>query len=582
MRKVLVAILGACVLALCVATQAAQAKGITICTSDGQNCKSAETESLQAAIDKAGRGSVLELTNGVYTEHNISIKKNVVIRGEDPDQTIIQANDLPCLGSGRTVTETERVFAIFGSRVTMEDVTLRNGCALGGADDAQGGAIWSAGDLTLNHVILQENAAWVVKPEVAASDLITGSALGGAIYNAGILKIDSSSILTNTAAADANGAFGGGIYNNGSATVINTTLAGNRAREYRGGIALYVGGALFSSGSMLSVEYSTFVDNFAPTAAGGLGADDLVHLVNNLFDRNVSFAGTADCIDIKPGAPIQGEARYVDASPCDTPRPPSVQLEGLTSDTKIPVYRPKVSVENQSGSINAGDCKLSAIKTDQLGNARGVGEKCDLGAVEVGMSFLPTLWSAPAKPDLRIRSVTIDPPPGQITAGTKVMITVVVENVGNLATQGTGFYIDMAINPKLTPLNEAGHTWMDFCKTAACEGVIWLSPPTVPEDGGSFTFRTDLDKDEYVVHKSTKFDRYLPAGSVDIWVYADSFDETLSRIGLEDELDETNNQYHYPTFTVKPGRILPVEADEQLSAAGELPPAPPVPPTNVP
>lgn len=583
MRKVLFAVFGACLLALCVATQAAHANDITVCTPDGQSCESADPNSLQGAIDGAVRGSVITLGSGIYSGQNILIKRNLVIRGAGPHQTIIQANDLPCLEPGRAVTSTARAFAILGSRVTMEDLTIRNGCAVGGDEDAQGGAIWSSGELTLNHVILQENTALIAKPEVGGLASMAGSALGGAIFNAGTLRINRSSILTNTAAAEANAAFGGGIYNNGSATIINTTLAGNRARDYEGGGVLFVGGGIFSSGNKLEVEYSSFVDNLAITAGGGLAADDLERLVNNLFNRNVSFEGIADCIAPEPASPVGGEkTEYVNAPSCDTPRPPNVQLEGLTTDTDIPVYRPKVRLDKQSGSIDAAVCKLSNIQVDQLGSPRGVREKCDLGAVEVGMSYLPTVWSAPAKPDLRIRSVTIDPPPDQITAGTKVMITVVVENIGDLATQGTGFYIDMAINPKTTPPNTAGHTWMDFCKTTACEGVIWLSPPTVTENGGTFTFKTDLDNDKYIYRQSTKFDRYLPAGQVDIWVYADSYDETRSSTGLEDELDETNNQYHYPTFTVKPGRILPAEADQQLSAAGEQPAAAPVPPTNVP
>ncbi len=233
---------------------------------------------------------------------------------------------------------------------------------------------------------------------------------------------------------------------------------------------------------------------------------------------------------------------------------------------QTPVYRPVVSVKHQSGSLNVADCRLSAVKVDQLGNLRGLGGNCDLGAVEAAMSFMPTLWSAPAKPDLRIKSVTIDPPPGQITAGTKVMITVVVENIGNLATTGR-FFVDMAINPQVTPANKAGHTWMDFCKSPGCEGVIWNAPPTIIEDGGSYPLWTDLEN-EYVVRISSQFDRYLPAGPVDIWVYADSWDKTLSATGLIDELTETNNQYHYPTFTVKPGRILPAEADQQRRRPG--------------
>lgn len=581
MRKVLVAVSTACLLFLCVTTQTAQAKGIFICTADGQYCEPAASESLQDAINAAGRGSVIQVTNGVYTERNIQIKKNVTIRGEDPQQTIIEAATQSCLWTSRTVTETERVFSIFGSRVTLENLMIRNGCAIGEIDDAQGGGIWSAGDVTLNRVVLQDNVARVVKPDAPVPGVIAAYALGGAIYNAGIMRIDSSSILSNTAAADANGAFGGGIYNNGTATLVNSTIGGNRAQEYRGGGAIFVGGGVFSAGSMLTAEYNSFVENVATTAGGGLGADGAVSLINNLFHQNVSFEGTADCIEIEPVLPVEGKARYANAPPCEIPRPPNIQLEDITDATQMPVYRPLVSVERQSGSMNVADCTVSTVRVDQLGNQRGLGGDCDLGAVEAAMSFMPTLWSAPAKPDLRIRSVTIDPPPSQITAGTKVMITIVVENIGNLATQG-GFYIDMSINPNVTPPNEAGRTWMDLCQSSECEGVIWLAPPTITEDGGTYTFRTDLDNDDSVVRKSTKFDRYLPAGPVDIWVYADSYDEKRSPKGLVDELTETNNQYHYPTFTVKPGRILPADVDQQLTAAGQMPEVWPVPPTYEP
>ena len=257
-----------------------------------------------------------------------------------------------------------------------------------------------------------------------------------------------------------------------------------------------------------------------------------------------------------------------------------MRITPLTTDTIVPVYRPESETITRSDSIDFGACDASQVKVDQLGNPRGFGGKCDLGAVDAAMSFMPVLGSAPAKPDLRIRSVTIDPPPGQITAGTKVMITVVVENIGNLATGGR-FYVDMAINPEVTPANAAGHTWMDFCKSSGCEGVIWNAPPTITDNGGTYPFWTDVNN-EYVVRISSQFDRYLPAGPVNIWVYADSWDTKLSTTGLIDEIDETNNQYHYPTFTVKPGRILPAEADQQLTAAGQSPEVRPVPPTYEP
>ncbi|MFN8468990.1 MAG: hypothetical protein U0X20_25765, partial [Caldilineaceae bacterium] len=74
MRKVLVAVIGACVLAFCFSVHVAQAQGtITLCTADTVPLQCSPFGKIQDAIDasKAMKGStnfVIKLTNGVYTE----------------------------------------------------------------------------------------------------------------------------------------------------------------------------------------------------------------------------------------------------------------------------------------------------------------------------------------------------------------------------------------------------------------------------------------------------------------------------------------------------------------------------------
>jgi hypothetical protein len=575
MRKVLVAVVGACLLVLGVSTQAAHAQQITICEPD-QACETVATHDLQAVINDVAPGSVLTLANGVYTARNVVINSNITIVGSDPRNTILQPAEEPCIWvkpngieKRRDVTETERIFEVRRGNVTLENLTIRNGCAVGLApQDVQGGGIISNGTLNLRRVILERNVAWVqVVPTTLGSTSGESKAQGGAIYNGGILNIDSSTVISNAAVTDAGAALGGGIYNELSAYVINSTISGNHAGELIDGGTLFAGGGIFSFGSRFHAEYNSFVGNVALTAGGGVAHEGPATLINNLFYGNQSLAGTADCIHAPP--PAAGSDFYSIAPMCDVPRPVGIALQGVTDDTIVPVYTPKVDLKTRSGSLDAGDCSIATVKVDQLGGLRGLNGKCDLGAVDGGMSFIPIVYAADAKPDLIVRDVRIEPA-GEINAGMKVTITVVIENISRLATPAR-FYIDLFINPKQTPPNKAGVSWIDLCRTEKCngdQGVVWLSPTI--NDGKTFTFTADIDNDAFVVRESSKFGRYLPEGKVEIWVYVDSAGRNRSPFGAIDELVETNNQF-YKQLIVKPGRIMPVAAADQMPPSGLTP-----------
>ena len=192
---------------------------------------------------------------------------------------------------------------------------------------------------------------------------------------------------------------------------------------------------------------------------------------------------------------------------------------------------------------------------DQRGGSRAQGNECDLGSVELGFSYMPVLVSSPPMPDLIVRQVTIEPA-GPLDSGTQATIRVVIENIGNKATDG-GFYVDLFINPRETPPNHAGLTWADLCRTDRCrddKGIVWLAPPTIyPKE--QWVFTSNIDVDEYAVRKSSKWDKYFPVGEVKIWVFVDSYEATRSPQGYIAERREDNNRYEAPLFTVTPGRI---------------------------
>ena len=343
---------------------------------------------------------------------------------------------------------------------------------------------------------------------------------------------------------------GGGLYNNGTAHIINSTFSGNRAIGVPDFGTALAGGAIFNAGTLI-MEYTTVVRNSAMSAGGGLQNTGDVELINNLFYANAAPEDPADCT--APAILARSGAALVPAAHCDEPVEGQVDLGELSPDTPLPIYVPS----RNSASVDAGICALSKVTVDARGSARGQGNECDLGAVELGFTYMAFLKSSPPMPDLIVKSVTVEPA-GDLTGGTRATIKVTIANIGNAAT-ARRFYVDLFINPRQEPPNEGGHTWTQFCRTVEClgdEGIVWKAPPTVlPRGEDEITFTSELNLDEYVVRTSSKWNEYFTPGEVKIWAYVDSYTENGSTQGYIEERREDNNRYELPAFTVLPGRI---------------------------
>jgi hypothetical protein len=211
---------------------------------------------------------------------------------------VIAANDnLIILGNGDTIarstaagTPAFRLFDVAGgASLTLANLTLQGGLAFGGGVSAEGGAIYSQGNLDLNGVTVQNNTAQGKNELILAGQ----STAGGGIYSSGALTLEGSTTVQNNQALGGMGgrgmggsAFGGGLYvAGGMVTLVNTTLSSNTAHGGQGGTVVHVGpspsafyeglpggngsgGALYVAGGTITLTGDTLSSN---TAAGGPG-----------------------------------------------------------------------------------------------------------------------------------------------------------------------------------------------------------------------------------------------------------------------------------------------------------------------
>ena len=102
-------------------------------------------ETIQAAIDAAGAGHVIEVQPGTYVEQLHVTTENLTIRGVGTDPVVIQSPDVLPLSFATAATNRPIVFVEGVSNFTLTDVTV-DGNRLGNANNGfEGIAFWNAG-----------------------------------------------------------------------------------------------------------------------------------------------------------------------------------------------------------------------------------------------------------------------------------------------------------------------------------------------------------------------------------------------------------------------------------------------------
>jgi hypothetical protein len=254
--------------------------------------------------------------------------------------------------------------------------TITLGSELPTITDRAGLVIDGGGDVTVsgNNAVQVLEVAPKAKLDLRSLTVSDGSNIvGGAIFNAGTLKVTNSTFSGNRATT------GGAIENAGTLEVTNSTFFGNTA----------TGGGAIRNGGVGTVEVinSTFSGNSA-TSGGALlnGENSSMTLgntivANSTFGSNCSFEFGNPIIDGGYNIDDDGTCGFTQATGSLPDTNPLLDPAGL-ADNGGPTLTIALQPESPAVDLVGHEACLPP-KTDQRGVERPQGEACDSGSFEL-------------------------------------------------------------------------------------------------------------------------------------------------------------------------------------------------------
>lgn len=395
---------------------------------------------------------------------------------EDAAQTgdLDITGDLILTGTGRADTSIDangldRVFDLTGSpSVRISDVTITGGDSdFGGGIYVQGGAltlvdsritnntangtgagISSKTSLTIIHSRLDNNSSGESGGGLYNSTLssltMVGSRVdnnvgshGGGISNFGRANIQASIISNNAAGGTLTG--GGGIYSQGTLTLTNSTISGNSAERYGGGLSV----AGDDSATLYNVTITNNTADFDSNNEGDGGGVRLASEDVTLRARNSIIAGNFDGStsiqhpDCSGTLTSEGYNLIEDTTGCMLVGSPFGNLTGVDLDLGLLQNNggntlthallpgsPAIDAGNPLGCAAENDLDLTV---DQRGYARPIdgdgngNARCDLGAYEYNSpgTPTPTNTTTPTRTPTATRTSTPGPSPTHTSTPTR-------------------------------------------------------------------------------------------------------------------------------------------------------------------
>jgi PKD domain/RTX calcium-binding nonapeptide repeat (4 copies) len=193
--------------------------------------------------------AVNNTTDGANGLPVIAAGDNLTIEG--PNGTTIERNT-----SGTNPAKFRLFDVAAGATLNLQNLTLETGWAAGTGVAAQGGAIYSSGTLTLNHVFVYDNLA---VGGAGGTGGTGGDAFGGGLY---------------VAAGTANLAYADFDFNFATGGTAGTGGSSSGDAEENGGTGgTGMGGGVYVAAGTANLTYSIFTDNFAQGSNGGNGGN---------------------------------------------------------------------------------------------------------------------------------------------------------------------------------------------------------------------------------------------------------------------------------------------------------------------
>ncbi len=362
--------------------------------------------SLSAGIAAAIDGDTISIGAGTYSE-NLTVLKSLTIVGAGSAATIVDGGGI------------DRVIFTQGT-VVISDLTVQNGDA---GDSGLGGGIWAnGGSLTLTDSVVRNNIASdgggigigasvqlrvvrsLITDNTATNSSSTGSG-GGLDISGSPTHIIDSTISDNTSDYE-----GGGIFNLGYETKIsNSTISGNFTLGTGGGAALVNGSG---SSANIVISSTTITGNTANAYSGGiLNNYGEVRLHNSLVAGNSDPGYAQDCA----GQAITSDGyNFIGTTAGCTFNQATGDLldQGAATARLTPLAAhggatPTHAIQSGSTVIDAGDpagctdADSNLLTTDQTGGPRTLDGNadtlsvCDIGAFELKHGIVVDTGSVP-------------------------------------------------------------------------------------------------------------------------------------------------------------------------------------------
>ncbi len=366
----------------------------------------------------------------------ITMTEDVVLNAALPPIT----SEITIEGNGYSISGSDkfRIFDVGGGRLTISDMTLRDG------DATQGGAIRliNGARVKAAYVRFSDNRARYggaiatesadVRLDVSNSSFVGNHAeanAGAILVDGGTVNITGSAFLENYADY---GRYGGAIEaRKGSVAISNTTFSDNLAG---------VGGAIYSHGANTTLTHVTLMNNRAHHIVGA----GIYHHSGTLNLRNSIVAGSGrgdDCY----GLPTENRGNLSQDGTCST----AIIADPLLAE-RTGAHYPLLNASPAHAAADPAFC----LPSDQLGNPR---THCDIGAIESERTAVeepPPARVIPADCSLadQIIAANTDAPAGSCPAGQGADIITLREDIklsaalptisSDLTIRGNGHTID--------------------------------------------------------------------------------------------------------------------------------------------
>jgi CSLREA domain-containing protein len=342
---------------------------------------------------------------------DLDITSAITIQGNGA--TIERSTTVPCNLNGTAATGEFRIFEVTSSgTLTLQNVTVRNGCADGTFPHFFGGGIFNTGGIVTvtnstisgNRAIEDGGGIWndggtvTVTNSTISSNSAGGS--GGIWNDGGTVTITNSTIWGNSTDNDV----GGGIVNDGGTmTVTNSTISGNSAlagggivnggpmtvtnitnSTISGNSAVFDGGGILNVGDApMTITNSTISGNSAANTGSGIFNQGTVNIKNSIVANNTLQPNCFGSSGITPS----GTNLTTDTSCPGFTQVTSAQLNLGSLQVNVPGTTATHALLSGSVAIDAApDCTLvdgtTPVTEDQRGVARPQGAACDVGAYE--------------------------------------------------------------------------------------------------------------------------------------------------------------------------------------------------------